>query len=334
MNIYHRTGSGYGTLASMTTANWSPPSSGTYALLVAMKLRGVGPVAVRRFAGNLKKECSEEVNVALFQQYGLLRNPDDLDRARDRAREIIDACERKSIFIVSMLDDEYAQRLKQIIDAPPILYVSGDRQALNRLGCAVVGTRHASEYGAKIAFRISTLLSERELSVISGLALGIDTAAHDGALSAHGVTVAIMAHGLDTVAPSSNRKLAERIIGQNGALVSEHEPGVPARPPEFVRRNRIQSGMAVCSIIVESGEQGGTMHQARFTRSQGRPVLAILPENGNGALQGFNHEGGRLLVREYGAVPVRNTDELMVQITSIVGTRDTEERPSQGAFRV
>ena len=230
--------------------------------------------------------------------------------ARTKAQKIIEACASQSIYILSIADSEYPPRLRLIKDAPPIIYVKGSIAALGKTGCAVVGTRKASELGLKLARRIAKVLAGKGFSTISGLALGIDAAAHAGAVDAMGVTVAVLAHGLDTVAPSSNRKLADKILESGGALVSEHEPGVPPRPAEFVRRNRIQSGMALCSIIVESAKEGGSIHQARFTKEQGRPILAVLPELQNSATNGFNSEGGEYLVHDLGAIPLRTAEQL------------------------
>lgn len=334
MNVYLPPGQHFGTPHNVPVRQPALPSAKANALLVALKLPGIGPVAVRKLAGNLRYETDVAIGAPLYSSYGLLRDDDAYKRASHAAHNVVEKCSHNNINIISILDDDYPSRLRQIIDAPPIIYILGNVSAFKSIGCAVVGTRHASDYGLKIAFRISSMLAERQFSVISGLALGIDTAAHEGALAATGTTVAIMAHGLDTVAPSSNRKLAARIIEQGGALVSEHEPGVPARPAEFVRRNRIQSGMALCSIIVESGEQGGSMHQARFTRSQGRPVLAILPETKNGALQGFNHAGGNLLVSEYGATRIRNTEDLMGKVDEILEAIPFDDQASQTVFRL
>jgi DNA processing protein len=198
----------------------------------------------------------------------------DKDRiiAESKAKQIIDDCSVKQIAIFSLLDPQYPPRLRSIKDAPPIIYVLGSHPAILVDGGAVVGTRNASATGQRVARRIAETLTFFDLSTISGLALGIDAAAHAGALDAKGKTVAVLAHGLDTVAPKSNQKLAERILTSGGALISEHPPGVPPRPPEFVRRNRIQSGMAMFSVVVESGEVGGSMHQARFTKEQGRHI--------------------------------------------------------------
>lgn len=333
MNMYLPVGPNSGTVCEVSHGR-HPSTEAARTLLTALKLRGVGPVGVRKFVGNLRPDDILSPNLELFQKRGLSCDAAAIQRAANAADAVIDVCEEKNIAIICTLDAGYPKRLKCISDAPPVIYVKGDLSSIAPSGCAVVGTRQASDFGLKIAYRISLLLCKRGLSVVSGLALGIDTAAHEGALSGDGVTIAIMAHGLDTVAPASNRKLAARILEQGGALISEHEPGVPARPAEFVRRNRIQSGMSLCSIIVESGQVGGSMHQARFTLSQGKPVLAILPENADGALRDFNHDGGELLVKEYGAARVRNTDELMKQIDVIVQKATAQSAATQNTLAV
>lgn len=291
-------------------------SDPTRTVLAALQLRGVGPSAARRAITELAREGEGQNlwDLELSRKF----SPLDLEKAQDAASRLIEKCASYSISVRSMLDPDYPRRLRGISDAPPVIYVKGSCGALNVLGCAVVGTREASEIGLKIAYKVSALCASRGISVISGLALGIDTAAHEGCLSKFGITLAIMAHGLDIVAPTSNRKLADRIIDLGGALISEHEPGVPPRPPEFVRRNRIQSGIALCSIIVESGEKGGSIHQARFTHVQGRPVLAVLPQIEQHGMGGFRDAGGKLLVREFGALPMHSSEDILSKVEHLV----------------
>ena len=298
------------------TPSLSNPSRATFWLLTALQLRGVGVAAGRKLAewkfGKAPQPSSDD---SFFEA---ISNRVEIDsEARARASAIIEKCPAHSIWVISLADDAYPSRLREIKDAPPVIYVKGSLDALSVYGCAVVGTRNASDIGLKIAHRIAGVLAKRQLSTISGLALGIDAAAHAGALDEHGITVTILAHGLDTVAPSSNRKLADRILELGGAWVSEHEPGVPPRPAEFVRRNRLQSGMALCSIIVESGAIGGSIHQARFTKEQGRPVLAVLPDLEKCPAGNFNTEGGKYLVQNIGAIPLRSTDELSDYLTQL-----------------
>ena len=202
------------------------------------------------------------------------------------------------------------QALTEIADPPPILYLRGSIEVLSQPAIAVVGTRKASVAGAQNARIVARVLVRRGFVVVSGLALGIDTHAHGGALDEGGITVAVLAHGLDTVAPASNRILAERILEGGGSLVAEHPPGVPPRRPEFVRRNRILSGLCLASVVVESDVSGGAMHQAEFTKAQGRTLMTILAASDE-TRGDLNEAGARYLIESAGAVPLRGTRDLL-----------------------
>lgn len=227
--------------------------------------------------------------------------------------------------IVSALDDNYPALLRLIVDYPPIVYVKGDIGNLNQVACAVVGTRQASHLGTSWAKQIAATLTEHGLAIVSGLALGIDTAAHEGTLRASGKTIAILAHGLDRVTPSSNAQLAARILGSGGSLLSEHPPGVPPRRAEYVRRNRLQSGMSVCSIVVESAREGGAIHQARFTKEQGRDLFTVIPGPETPGHQEFNRDGAQYLIGELGARVIGSKGDLL----DLLGSSFFKEKRSQ-----
>ena len=276
------------------------------ALLEVMQWPGVGQAKGRdlaRAAISLKADVRELARSRTRQASGL-----EQEAAAREAESILTECARLHLAVVALGDPHYPTRLAEISDAPALIFVKGDCSSLTRAAVAVVGTRDASPAGLRAATAIGELLARRGLVVVSGLALGIDAAAHTGALNGSGQTVAVLAHGLDSLSPKTNAPIAERILGSGGALISEHPPGVPARPAEFVRRNRIQSGMSICSIVVESGEKGGAMHQAAFTVQQGRPLLTVLSsQKGAG---GINEAGARRLISEFHAVAVRGTSEL------------------------
>lgn len=300
-------------------------SNGTLQLLQVISLPKCGVSTVRKLAIE-SIESSESLNSVIdkFITQKTHLTTDDINAAKQEAIKIVEECNRLNIAIISIADGAYPSILKSIKDAPPFLYIRGNVDALTNKCVAIVGTRKASDYGKKIATKIAMTAVNNNLTVVSGLALGIDTAAHEGALEAHGCTIAIMAHGLDSIAPTSNKALAERIIDSGGALVSEHAPGVPARPPEFVRRNRIQCGISVSSIIVETGEVGGTVHQARFTKEQGRGLLVILPEPMPENTI-FNDSGGKYIQKTLGGNPIRNMNELETYFKSVMGHSPSKE---------
>lgn len=228
----------------------------------------------------------------------------------DAWRRILDDCDRLSISVISPFDSTYPTRLRSIDDFPPFLYVRGSEIGLGLPGCAVVGTREASRLGLSWARQIAEIVALRDMTVISGLALGVDAAAHEGCLKMNGVTIAVLAHGLDRVTPTSNKGLADRILEGGGCLVAEHAPGVPPVRQEYVRRNRIQSGLATCSIMVESGEEGGAIHQGNFATRQARPLFCVTPPPATPGAEDFRYGGAHRLMKEAKARPLTSRADL------------------------
>ena len=172
-------------------------------------------------------------------------------------------------------DEVYPGRLLEIYDPPPVLWVRGDVGVLNNAGIAVVGTRHPTPYGAGMAEMLSRDLARRGVTIMSGMARGVDTCAHKGALDAGGVTVAVWGTGIDVIYPKENKKLAEQIVAQGGAVVSEFATGTFPAPQNFPIRNRTLSGMSVGVLVVEAAEYSGTRITARCALEQGRDVYAV-----------------------------------------------------------
>jgi DNA processing protein len=172
-------------------------------------------------------------------------------------------------------DELYPSRLLEIYDPPPVLWVRGDARLLNRPGIAVVGTRQPTPYGAGMAEMLSRDLARRGMVVMSGMARGVDTCAHKGALEAGGATVAVWGTGVDVIYPKENKKLAEQIVAQGGAIVSEFPLGTFPAPQNFPIRNRTLSGMSIGVLVVEGGEYSGTRITARCALEQGRDVYAV-----------------------------------------------------------
>jgi len=170
---------------------------------------------------------------------------------------------------------EYPERLKEIYDPPPVLWVRGDARLLSRPGIAIVGTRHPTPYGSGVAEMLARDLAVRRLLIISGMARGIDSCAHRGALAARMPTVAVWGTGIDVVYPKENKKLAEEILATGGAIVSEVPMGTFPAPQNFPRRNRILSGLSVAVLVVEAAENSGTRVTARCAAEQNRDLYAV-----------------------------------------------------------
>lgn len=177
--------------------------------------------------------------------------------------------------ILSYACPEYPERLKEIYDPPAVLWVRGQAQLLSRPSIAVVGTRHPTPYGNGMAELLARDLAARRLLIVSGMARGIDSAAHKGALAARMPTVAVWGTGIDVVYPKENRKLAEEILATGGAIVSEMPMGTFPAPQNFPRRNRILSGLSVAVLVVEASENSGTRVTARCAAEQNRDLFAV-----------------------------------------------------------
>jgi DNA processing protein len=169
----------------------------------------------------------------------------------------------------------YPERLKEIYDPPPVLWVRGPVGLLSRPGIAVVGTRHPTPYGSGMAEILARDLAARRLLIISGMARGIDSCSHRGALAARTPTVAVWGTGIDVVYPKENKKLAEEILALGGAIVSELPMGTFPAPQNFPRRNRILSGLSVAVLVVEAAENSGTRVTARCAADQNRDLFAV-----------------------------------------------------------
>jgi DNA processing protein len=191
--------------------------------------------------------------------------------AEDEAKRVAEA----GGFFITREDEDYPERLLQIYDPPAVLWIRGDVKRLTHPGIAVVGTRQPSPYGIGMAEMLSRDLANRKMTILSGMARGVDTAAHKGALDAGGVTIAVWGTGIDVVYPKENKKLAERIVQSGGAIVSEFPLGTFPAPQNFPLRNRILSGMSVGVLVVEAGEYSGTRITARCAMEQNRDVYAV-----------------------------------------------------------
>jgi DNA processing protein len=194
-------------------------------------------------------------------------------RSEELAREEMARAAAVAVKIVGIDDAAYPQTLRQIYDPPPVLYVRGEVNAISQPGIAIVGTRHPTPYGSGMAERLAHDLAAHGLSIISGMARGIDTAGHRGAIAARGKTVAVFGTGIDVIYPKENSRLSEQILALGGALITEFPIGTFAAPQNFPIRNRIISGMSVGVLV--AAEYSGTRITSRCALEQNREVFAV-----------------------------------------------------------
>ncbi|OIQ25062.1 DNA-processing protein DprA [uncultured Vibrio sp.] len=213
--------------------------------------------------------------------------------------------------ILTPLHRDYPPLLNEVSLPPPALFIKGDVSCLSKPQIAMVGSRNASLEGLNIAGSFARRFVEHGLVVTSGLALGVDGHAHNGALTAGGQTVAVLGSGLEQIYPARHKSLASRVI-ESGALISEFAPNIKPRPAHFPRRNRIISGLSVGVLVVEAAEKSGSLITARYAAEQGRDVFAI-----PGSIHNSNSSGGNTLIKN-GACLVQSHQDVLDEIDTLV----------------
>lgn len=239
---------------------------------------------------------------------GRMVNEFDGYRAKFDIRKYFKRLERLSIDVVTQQDENFPQNLIGLEDAPLILYVKGKLRPRDTNSVAIVGTRKMTAYGKKVTTTLVTDLCKNGVSIISGLALGIDAAAHWAAVNTKGHTVAVLASGLDKITPASNTSLAKKIIKCGGAIVSESPLSAAVWPSSFVLRNRIISGMARAVVIVEGAQKSGTLLTASAAAKQGKQVFAV-PGQITSPMSAAPH-----FLLKAGAKPVTNADDILEEL--------------------
>lgn len=217
----------------------------------------------------------------------------------------------------------YPDLLSEIFDPPAVLWIKGDPQILNQPAVAIVGTRRASDYGKRVAFELAHDLASAGLTIVSGLAFGIDIEAHRGALDAGGRTIAVLGSGVDIIYPSQHHRISEA-IAENGAVVSEFPPGTEPEAPHFPRRNRIVSGLSLGTIVVEAHERGGALITARLALEQNREVFAVPT-----ALDRLNVSGTNRLIRDGHARLIESAEDVLQDLGFSSDTVRADQQPSE-----
>ena len=227
----------------------------------------------------------------------------------------LDLADRKGYHIVTLTDSNYPQLLRQIPDPPPFLYVSG-RLEKTPLKIAIVGSRNATGYGITTTKALSTSLASLGLTIVSGMARGIDTAAHQGALAAGGKTIAVLGSGLEQIYPASNKSLFHR-ISEQGAVVSEFSLSAKPEGHNFPIRNRIISGMSLGTVVVEATKKSGSLITARLAAEQNREVFAV-----PGSIQSFKSIGAHTLIKQ-GAKLVENAQDIIEELSPMIRFKES-----------
>jgi DNA processing protein len=271
-------------------------------------VKGVGPVRMRSlidYFGSLEvawQAPSESFRSAGLPQKvveNLLEKRNSVDLA-----QVMEWLEKKEIQVLTWEDNTYPGKLKDIDHPPPVIYYRGTILPEDDWAVAIVGTRRMTSYGNRVAEEISGYLAQNGISVISGLARGIDAVAHKAAVNSGGRTIAVLGSGVDQIYPPEHRQLADQIMEQ-GAILSDYAPGTPPDSVNFPPRNRIISGLSLATVVVEAGNRSGALITATFSVEQGREVFAV-----PGSIYGPQSKGTNNLIQQ-GARPLIKVEDIL-----------------------
>ena len=254
-------------------------SQKTWFLLSLSMLKGVGPATLRKVTAtqNFESLSMSDVRFYFSQKAADAVSQSTWAQAQRDADKQGKLAKEAGVRIISVADADYPKLLSGTRDDPQILFVKGGLANQQEKSVAIIGTREPTKHGVIIAQRVAEYFADEGWSVVSGLAIGCDAVAHEAVLDACGHTVAVMAHGLQMVAPSRHRNLAERILDSGGALVTEYRFGREPESANFVKRDRIQAGMAQGVVMVQSDVKGGSLHASRAAIEYGRWVAVPYP---------------------------------------------------------
>jgi DNA processing protein len=271
-------------------------------------IKGIGAVrmqALIQHFGNL--EDAWKAKPADLAQAGLgLKVIERIVQAREQVdlEKVWKKIESQNIHILTWEDEAYPQRLKEIDQPPPVLYLRGEYLPDDLFAVAIVGTRRATPYGRQITEELASFLASHGITVVSGLARGIDAIAHQTALKAGGRTIGVLGSGVDKIYPPEHRALADKMI-ESGAVVSDYAPGTPPDATNFPPRNRIISGLSLAVVVIEAGETSGALITAEFAAEQGREIFAV-----PGSILAPQSKGTNKLIQN-GALPLLSVNDLM-----------------------
>lgn len=250
------------------------------------------------------------------------KHPNSRAEREDRAEQVLDWCRHNQVTCLNLLDPDYPPLLQELSVPPPLLFIRGDAQLLSMPQIAIVGSRNASPGGLGNARAFGAALASSGFVVTSGMALGIDGAAHDGALQT-GKTIAVLGAGLDVIYPRQHADLYRRIIDQGGAVVSEFLPETPPLSGNFPRRNRIISGLSLGILVVEAALKSGSLITARYGLEQGREVFAI-----PGSIHSAFSKGTHQLLKQ-GATLVESAADIAEQLGGMLSYITPDTKTSQ-----
>ena len=284
-------------------------------ILILSLIPGIGKKSVSYFIDNVQvrpKNTQDiiEAFTQLKQKNTRIVIPtiDNINEAITKKNNVLSISKHYDVNIVDKTSENYPSKLKNIKDAPNILFYKGNYNAVvNERSITIIGSRRASTKAKEISYEVARYFAKEGYTIISGLALGCDEYAHKGTLRENGSTVAVLASGLNQIYPLTNKELAKQIINNNGCLVSEYPIGTKCYRHNFVERDRIQSGLSSATLVIETHLDSGTMHTVKYAKEQNR-ILACY---------GINTEGNNTLISKNGCMAIYNNKDIKTLIDKI-----------------
>ena len=287
------------------------------------QVKGIGPVRFRALLDHFEsaQHAWEAPEVELLAAGLSQKIVDTLLQVRASVdlKALWSQIESQDTHLITWLDETYPRRLKEIAQPPPVLYTKGELVPQDEWSVAIVGTRRFTPYGQRVAEEAASFLARNGITVVSGMARGIDAIAHQAALNSGGRTIAVLGSGVDQIYPPQNRGLAAEII-QNGALISDYPLGTPPESGNFPPRNRIISGLSLAVVVVEAGIKSGALITADFAVEQGRDVFAV-----PGNIFSPYSKGVNRLLRD-GAHPLLSPEDLLEALNLALISEHQEAR--------
>lgn len=300
-------------------------------LLFLKQIKGIGSAFINKHINDV--EQSDGID-NLIESINLLegRGNDDIDLAKEKAEKKFDAITHQDRYaVITVFDKEYPKGFESLGNKRPvIIYVRGDTSILNNPGVSVVGTRKPSIWSQMIGANIAKNIGEISGRIIvSGLALGCDRLAHEGAMAVPVPTIAILPSGINIITPASHRELAEKIIDAGGCLLSEYEPDAKAFRMSFVERDSLIAAMTEITCVIECEEKSGTMHTVRAAKKMERKLLCYYPRENDIQADIHNYAGNKLMIDTMGAKPISNKEELKDYFSTECKSNMAAENPKQ-----
>lgn len=305
-------------------------------LKVLLSVEGIGPVKVKTLLSHFKKVDAllaadlnslmhvEGISSVLAKK--IIHEKKNISSIRDAFSKEYEKLDKIGGTLISLWDEEYPYLLKKIYDPPIFLYCLGNFHSDDRNSVAIVGTRNPTSYGKEVCAKISDELASQKITIVSGLARGIDTIAHSSAVKFNSRTIAVLGSGVDNIYPPENKKLASAIC-ENGVVISEFELGTKPDAVNFPRRNRIISGLSLGSIIIETKLTGGAMQTAALALDQNREVFAI-----PGNIDVRQAEGTNFLIQNSQAKLITKADDIIydLQLKIAPGKKEKKKKEVKG----